>query len=351
MNNPFNPSFGKVPPIYIDRVEQVEEYIEEISNPDSPYQTTLVYGQRGSGKTVFMNSVKEKVSGLKDWIVFQIPLRSNILQMYLDLLSYEAGSMSKIKINDVQGLTIGGFGIQVGVDKKVTEENYLLEIKKLLKKVQNKNVTVLAIIDEVENTEGMKRFLSVFKILIEERYPVRLLLGGLPQNILSFQNARGLTFLHRAPQIIPEPLSQPSMRYSYKKVFTDEHELSKDDIKRMSEYTMGYPYAFQLMGYLVWKNGLLNEDVLDEYKMYLFKNSYAVILDELSDKDKEFLRVIAEKGEECKVSDIEEGMGVSPSYVSRYRRRLIDVQLIRKTGYGSVGFTLPFFGEYIVDYL
>lgn len=48
MNNPFNPSFGKVPPIYIDRVSQIEELVAELKNDDSPYQTTLIYGQRGS---------------------------------------------------------------------------------------------------------------------------------------------------------------------------------------------------------------------------------------------------------------------------------------------------------------
>lgn len=52
--NPFNPSFGKLPPIYIDRSEQIGELVEELHNPDSPYQTTLIYGQRGCGKTAFM---------------------------------------------------------------------------------------------------------------------------------------------------------------------------------------------------------------------------------------------------------------------------------------------------------
>ena len=47
MNNPFNPSFGKVPPIYIDRTAQIEELVSELRNPDSPYQTTLVYGNAG----------------------------------------------------------------------------------------------------------------------------------------------------------------------------------------------------------------------------------------------------------------------------------------------------------------
>lgn len=350
MNNPFNPSFGKVPPIFIDRGEQVDTYVEEILNPDSPFQTTMVYGQRGYGKTVFMNSVKERIGEFKDWIVFQIPSHSNILQMYVELLSDEASSGKKIKLDDIKGLTIGGFGIQVGIDKKEVSENYLIELKRLLKKLQGKKINVLAIIDEVGNTGSMKQFLSIYKILVEEGYPVRLLLGGLPQNILSFQNAKGLTFLHRAAKIISEPLSQISMRFSYKKVFSGTHELDKDIIRQMSESTMGYPYAFQLMGYLVWRNGGIDDDIMDEYKMHLFKNSYSVIYDELSEKDREFINVMAEKGMKCKVSDIETGMGVSASYVSRYRRRLIDEQIIRKSQYGYIEFTLPFFNEYIIDY-
>ena len=57
MNNPFNPSFGKVPPIYIDRTQQIEELVTELKNSDSPYQTSLIYGQRGCGKTSFMSAI------------------------------------------------------------------------------------------------------------------------------------------------------------------------------------------------------------------------------------------------------------------------------------------------------
>ena len=53
MNDPFNPSFGKVPPIYIDRIGQIEELVSELKNLDSSYQTILFYGQRGSDKPSF----------------------------------------------------------------------------------------------------------------------------------------------------------------------------------------------------------------------------------------------------------------------------------------------------------
>lgn len=51
--NPFNPTFGDVPKIFLDRSKQINIVIEGFEEPVSPYQTTFVYGLHGSGKTTF----------------------------------------------------------------------------------------------------------------------------------------------------------------------------------------------------------------------------------------------------------------------------------------------------------
>ena len=52
--NPFNPSFGRVPRLFLDRSKIVKQLEEDIQDPDSPFLTTLVYGMRGSGKTTLL---------------------------------------------------------------------------------------------------------------------------------------------------------------------------------------------------------------------------------------------------------------------------------------------------------
>lgn len=49
-NNPFNPSFGKMPSIFLKRGSLSQRIISELNRENSPFQTSLIYGQRGSGK-------------------------------------------------------------------------------------------------------------------------------------------------------------------------------------------------------------------------------------------------------------------------------------------------------------
>ncbi len=54
-NNPFNPSFGKMPSIFLKRGSLSQRIINELNRENSPFQTSLIYGQRGSGKTTLMS--------------------------------------------------------------------------------------------------------------------------------------------------------------------------------------------------------------------------------------------------------------------------------------------------------
>ena len=50
-----------------------------------------------------------------------------------------------------------------------------------------------------------------------------------------------------------------------------------------------------------------------------------------------------------KISEIRQQMGKSTNYISQYRKRLIDSQVIVEAGYGKVAFSLPFMGEFILQ--
>lgn len=50
MNNPFNPSFGRIPEIFLNRGQLIDNVTDELANPNSPYKISIVYGTRGVGK-------------------------------------------------------------------------------------------------------------------------------------------------------------------------------------------------------------------------------------------------------------------------------------------------------------
>ena len=67
--NPFNPTFGDVPKIFLDRSKQLNTVIKGLEEPVSPYQTTFVYSLRGSGKTTFLSYISNQMSKKDNWVV------------------------------------------------------------------------------------------------------------------------------------------------------------------------------------------------------------------------------------------------------------------------------------------
>ena len=359
MSNPFNPGFGKLPPIFIDRARQIEDLVNELKNPDSPYQTLLVYGQRGSGKTSFMTALSQKIERQNDFIILNIPSSENILLSYVQGIYNKTSKAVQKTLDSLDGISVSLFGVQFEYNKKgETQVNYQLLLEKILKKLSDKKITVLAIIDEVKVCAELRKFISIYQILLQQNLPVRLMMAGLPQNVSELQNDNQLTFLLRAPRIILEPLDSSNVRFNYKKAFENgKKTVDEKALDKMTKACGGYAYAFQLMGWLVWKNSsakITEKDVnsiLDEYKMLLFRNAYIKISESFSQMDKNFVIAMAKNAGPTPMKKLVEETGKSNAYLSTYRSRLLDAQVIKQTSYGYVGFVLPFFREFVNERL
>lgn len=98
---------------------------------------------------------------------------------------------------------------------------------------------------------------------------------GLYENIYDLQNDRSLTFLYRAPKLLLEPLNYSSVRNHYQKIF----DIDTKTAGKMTGLTKGYPFAFQVLGYLYLENRNCKniEDILPEYDQYLEEYVYSKI--------------------------------------------------------------------------
>ena len=83
---------------------------------------------------------------------------------------------------------------------------------------------------------------------MRQDYPVYLLMTGLYENIYNLQNEKTLTFLYRAPKISLQPLNAGAVVSSYSNTFN----ISDEKAREMYTLTKGYPFAFQVLGYLCW---------------------------------------------------------------------------------------------------
>jgi hypothetical protein len=69
----------------------------------------------------------------------------------------------------------------------------------------------------------------------------------------------------------------------------------------------------------------------------------------LSDVDRSFLAAMAVDDGPSRLADIAARLGVSTTYASQYRLRLIAAEVIAPAGRGLVRFALPYLRDYLLD--
>ena len=222
----------------------------------------------------------------------------------------------------------------------------------MLSELKKNNIKVLIAIDEIVNNTFVKTFTATFQLLIRKKLPVFLVMTGLYDNIYNLQNEKSLTFLYRAPKIMLEPLNLGAISRSYSTILN----LDAENADEMAKLTMGYPFAYQVLGYLYWNEFIVRDrkgnldELLPDYDELLGEYVYEKIWSELSPKERDIVSVISEKGE-IKVSDIREILDIPSNSMSVYRDRLKRKGVINSSKYGWMSLSLPRFGEISKYYL
>ena len=80
MSNPFSLTFGMELDNYIDRILEKEHISNDFESKKPSNQAYLIAGIRGSGKTVFMYVIANKLMKKDDWIVATIGPKKDILE-------------------------------------------------------------------------------------------------------------------------------------------------------------------------------------------------------------------------------------------------------------------------------
>lgn len=339
--NPYTLSFGKQPPQMLSRYYETQNIIDSFIDEPSPNQVFLITGVRGSGKTVMMTGIANELSKEDEWIVINLSPEFDLL----DSLTAELGEKRELKkLFKIEGLSVSlaGITIDFGKNKPVTDAK--IAVTKMLKIVKKNKKKVLITIDEVSNTVSLKKFASVFQIFLREELPVYLIMTGLYDNIRSLQDEKTLTFLYRAPRIEMGPLSIRGIAENYQKTFAIDYEKANE----MAQLTNGYPYAFQLLGFLTWKASGDYKAVISDFRRYLEEYVYEKIYSEMSPRDREVAIGIA-KSDAGNVDDIKKILNVTQSEWNPYRKRLIDKGIINVPERGMVSFTLPFFDVFLLQ--
>lgn len=342
MNNPFVLSFGKKPLQYVSRISQTNEIIENFSAAEPSNQIYMITGVRGSGKTVMMAGIANEMKNREEWVVVELNPTRDLLQG----LAGKLYSLPQMHAHFVQAkLDFSVLGLGVSLENAAPVADIESAVALMLAELQKRKKRLLITIDEVTNCEYVRVFASSFQIFLRQEYPIFLLMTGLYENIYDLQNENALTFLYRAPKMLLEPLNHTAVRSQYRNIFNLDMEAADE----MARLTKGYPFAFQVLGYLYWENRTTKtlEEILPEYDQYLEEYVYGKIWSELSDLDRKILIGMSESGE-TKVKKIREGIGMKPEQFSVYRERLKRKGILDTRKYGEVSFILPRFAEFVL---
>lgn len=341
--NPFTLTFGQKPNEFIPRTEPMEivRHSFDMQNPTS--RIYMIAGVRGSGKTVSLAELSDYYSAKPEWMVLNLSSDTDLIAQAISELARLSCSDSALAQTEISAsITLPVVGVQIKKNDQQLEQDSVL--RDGLEKLQKAGKRVLFIIDEISNNAAVRHFCSEFQIYIRLHYPVYLLMAGLYDNISNLQNEKMLTFLYRAPKIFLDPLNLAAVTASYQSVF----KISGIEAVQMAKTTKGYPFAFQILGYLRWETGEKLEELLPQYDSLLAQYVYEKIWMELSEKDQEIVKIIADGNYEVK--QIREKLAVSSQYFNVYRKRLIERGILYSPRHGAVEFTLPRFEQYVQMY-
>lgn len=342
MNNPFTLSFGKKPVQYISRISQTNEIMDKFTAPEPSSQIYMITGVRGSGKTVMMTAIANMLREREEWVVAELNPARDLLQSLAAKL-YSLPEMHMYFMQARLDLSVLGLGVSLENAVPVTDIESAIEL--MLAELKKMHKRLLITVDEVTNSEYIKVFAGSFQIFMRQEYPVFLLMTGLYDHIYDLQNEDTLTFLYRAPKMVLEPLNYTAVRKQYMDIF----QLDMEAAGRMTVLTKGYPFAFQVLGYLRWENKGIRtiDEILPEYDQYLEEYVYDKIWSELSELDKKILIHMSESGE-TKVKNIRNSIEMKSELFSVYRDRLKRKGVLDTSKYGEVSFALPRFAEFVL---
>lgn len=341
MNNPFTLVFGKNPEQAIARPVQLGEVIETFDSDKPSQQVFMITGIRGSGKTVMLTEIAEYYRKRPEWIVIDLNPNDDLLTGFLAKLSADNFCLELIK-NAKINISVMGLGIEIGNAGQIIDAETAIE--RMLEKLAEKGKKVLITIDEVTSNVSMHKFAGAMQIFIRHNHPVYLVMTGLYENIEELQNEKNLTFLYRASKIYLKSLNMNAIARKYQEVFS----LEKEEASEMAQMTQGYPFAFQVLGYLTYNQNGNYREIQNDYRQYLEDYVYDKIWSELSEKDKLVAKAIAQE-KTGKVIEIRKRLDMDTNSFNPYRKRLIRKGIVDGSDRGIVKFVLPLFSEYVLD--
>jgi hypothetical protein len=367
MTNPFKPSFGVSPPLLAGRDSLIEEFADGLDDgPGSPSRATLYTGARGSGKTVMLNAVEDQARR-RGWIVVSETAAPGLVERLTRrrlpevLRSFDPDAVQRRLTRLTAPFTGGGGLAWETLDAHVAEADLRSQIGLLTELLAENGTGLLITVDEIHRQQiaELRELATTVQHTFREERELAFAGAGLTAAVSDVLNDEVLTFLRRADRHHLGRVPFDEVRRALREpIVAAGREPSDEALEVMAEGTRGYPFLIQLVGAQSWRvrrdareiSREDGEEGVAQARRRLGSLVYEPALDEASDVDKSFLLAMSRDDGASRIADVVERLGITRSYASVYRRRLIDAELIESAGRGRVDFALPYLREYLREH-
>ena len=353
-DNPYTLQFSYIPPKYIERRMATSDIVSNFVRQVPTYRGIFITGVRGSGKTVMLGDIRNKINSTDGWIAVDLNPETDLIHSLANKL-YRLPELKMIFTEAKLDFSIAGFGLKLDDAKLVAySDDDVLEM--MLETLKKHGKRVLVTIDEIMYSDNVSRFSHALSSYAGEDYDIYVLMTGLKENIDKIKNKPSLTFLYRAKIYEMDMLNITAISLDYQKTLM----LKSDEANQLAFESKGYSLAYQVLGYVYWealsRSGSV--DNIDKIELYeqvdsiLADLAYDKIFEELSSKDitvlKAMVRLLREnESDAVKVEDVRREINMTSETFATYRKRLIDSGIVDGKQHGYLRIRLPRLEHYV----
>lgn len=379
--NPYTPGSGCIPPYLAGRANVLDEINATLEGIASgfPQRSMLLYGLRGVGKTVILNSIEEAadnrgvlythIEAMENNLFFS-RLMSDLRKFVNSMSIVEALKQVKQKCMTLissfsftydlkeQNVSLG-FSPEDSVSTGIMTDDLTEVMVAVAKLAKRSDHAICICIDEMQflSIEQMRALIAALHRINQLRLPIVLFGAGLPKVIevagkAASYSERIFRFIEIGKLAMSdaiEAIEEPAKKCGV--------EFTKEASTYIARSTDGYPYFIQEFCSSVWNHlaegseriqlsdvNCAEPDFLQGLDKGFFESRYK----RCSPSERRFLYAMVECAPlPCEIGEVARCINKEPQQISPLRASLIAKGMIYAPQRGKIDFTVPLFDQYL----
>jgi KaiC/GvpD/RAD55 family RecA-like ATPase len=382
--NPYTPNAGAAPPALVGRDDQLESFGLLIDRLQAGYteQSMIVTGLRGVGKTVLLNRFHDRIESA-GWVSIEIEaskhddsafrrelalhFRRALLEMaprerWRSRMHRAAGVLRSFTVSiDQEGTLTAGLNaeaVQGRADSGVIDLDLTDLVVAVGEAAKEHGVGVVLLIDEIQflTRVQLEALIRSLHKAVQRSLPISMVGAGLPQIAELAGEAKSYAErLFKFPEIgsLSDVDGAKALRDP---AATHDVNIDDDAVDGALEFTEGYPYFLQELGYAVWsiasENNIARADVEMARRVVeekLDSSFFRVRLDRATPLEVAYLRAMAELGPDPHLAgDVAVLLNRTSQQCGPTRSTLVEKGLLYTPQHGFAAFTVPQFDRFMM---